>query len=216
MLPVAMKISHFSILGTILIFFLFTFQAFAIDTETTGSGDWSNASIWSNGVPTNNEDVRINAGHEVIFNIESSNTIRTLLVNGTLDFSTTRNTRMIASLIVISENPDFNVDNDSCSHNHSGGHQHGVGAAFRVGTVENPIPAGVNATVTLKYVSGLDQNCAPGIIAHGGAMEFHGADIGQTWVKLGKNFRKNTNPNRIEVLDSIQWKIGDQIIVYFN
>ncbi len=57
--------------------------------------------------------------------------------------------------------------------------------ALEVGTPERPIDAGRTALIRLAYIAGMDKESCPAIVCCGGRMDFHGAPLNRTWVKLG-------------------------------
>jgi hypothetical protein len=76
-----------------------------------------------------------------------------------------------------------------------------------------PIPAKHRAVIRLTYVEGLDANSCPAIISCGGRMDFHGAPLQRTWVKLGR-----TNENGYDFETHLagvvtDWKKGDRILL---
>ena len=57
--------------------------------------------------------------------------------------------------------------------------------ALEVGTPEQPIPASNTALIRLHPSRGMDKESCPAIVCCGGRMDFHGAPLSRTWVKLG-------------------------------
>ena len=62
--------------------------------------------------------------------------------------------------------------------------------ALEVGTPDQPIDARHTALIRLTYVNGLDRQSCPAIVCCGGRMDFHGAPLSRTWVKLGAAVKK--------------------------
>src|SRR5262249_39843973 len=69
-----------------------------------------------------------------------------------------------------------------------------------------------SALIRLHYVSGLDKQSCPAIVCCGGRMDFHGAPMTRTWVKLGETAKAGAD---VVMLDEAVtgWKAGDQVIV---
>ena len=65
-------------------------------------------------------------------------------------------------------------------------------AALEVGTADHPIAAGHTAMIRLALVKGLDPENCPAIVCCGGRMDFHGAELSRSWVKLGKPAAKGS------------------------
>src|SRR5262249_16936886 len=84
--------------------------------------------------------------------------------------------------------------------------------ALEVGTPDQPIDASHTALIRLAYVNGLDKQSCPAIVCCGGRMDFHGAPLSRTWVKLGATAKKGDTV--ITLSESVSgWKPGDRIIV---
>lgn len=182
--------------------------------ETVQSGEWTSPSTWNeNRVPSQGDDVRINTGHTVVYNQYSSQDIRFVHIKGKLEFSRAQDTLLSAGAIVISSADAIDLDS-TCSNHHvgHGGHNHGgMSPTLEVGTIDNPIPANVNAKIQLAYFSDMDSNCQPGIIAHDGVFDVHGAKV-TSWLRLAQT----ANPGDTQlVLESapIGWKTGDTVVI---
>jgi hypothetical protein len=85
-------------------------------------------------------------------------------------------------------------------------------AALEVGTSDRPIPAGRRAVIRLAPVPGLDPEECPAIVCCGGRMDFHGAEMPRTWVKLGaKAVKAKSTVSLAEPIPG--WRVGDRVIV---
>ncbi len=178
---------------------------------TVKSGKWSDPNIWDAGrVPGEGDNVVVETGHTVVYNVASSENIRLVHVRGRLTFSREINTRLDVGMLIVSGAETVDV-NGNCS-NHAGGHQHGqTRPVLEVGTPLRPIPADVTAKINLIHFSDIDQNCSPGIISYGGRMDFHGAPMQHTWLKLEN--AANKGAKSLTVTDNVAWQPGDRIIV---
>src|SRR6187551_3848197 len=75
--------------------------------KSAQSGAWSQASTWENGkIPAAGDRVQIRTGHEVAFDVESDEVIRSIHVAGQLVFARDRNTRLNVGLIKIQAGDD--------------------------------------------------------------------------------------------------------------
>src|SRR5207253_2112709 len=84
--------------------------------------------------------------------------------------------------------------------------------ALLVGTPDEPIPAPHTARIRLTYIEGLDRDSLPAIICCGGRMDFHGAPLSHSWVKLGADARKGSA--RLTLAEPVRgWKEGDKLVV---
>ncbi len=97
-------------------------------------------------------------------------------------------------------------------------HEDGRGAPGRsrptllVGTATRPIAAGHTAVIRLAEVAGLDPETCPAIVCQGGRMEFHGARVNPTWVKLGQTARAGDSSVLLD--RTVEgWKVGDRVIL---
>ena len=62
-------------------------------------------------------------------------------------------------------------------------------AALEVGTPDSPIPAHFTARIRLHFLEGMNRDDAPAISACSARMDFHGAPMSRTWVKLGADVK---------------------------
>ncbi len=195
-----------------LLLMLFGGSSFADSIKSLKSGAWSDATIWSSGrLPGQGDDVLVDSGHVVLYDISSDEAIHTIHVRGRLTFSREKNTQLDVGIIAISssETVDFNAD---CSkHQPSPTWADAPRPALEVGTMDDPVPNGVTARVRLTYFADLDPNCAPGIINYGGRMDFHGAPLNRTWVKMALSAAKGAQT--IKISEPVNWKVGDHIII---
>src|SRR5262249_23689570 len=84
--------------------------------------------------------------------------------------------------------------------------------ALQVGLPDAPIDAKHTATIRLVRFDAHDSKSCPAIVCCGGRMDFHGAPMGRTWVKLGTTAKKgDTSITLAETV--IGWRVGDHIII---
>ncbi len=179
------------------------------------SGDWSASETWEPGrVPQAGDRVVIRSGHRVVYDVSSEAVIRLVQVAGTLEFARDRPTRLEAGLIAVVASEEPSEDGFDC---HAAmADMPGMPGAARpsllVGSPGSPIPAGVSATIRLHYVEGMDKQSCPAIVCCGGRMEFHGAPMPQTWLKIRQT--ADAGATTLYVDESAEgWKPGDQVIL---
>ncbi|MCB0305718.1 MAG: hypothetical protein KDI38_18290 [Calditrichaeota bacterium] len=197
--------------GMAIIFLLSSFLN-AETQRSLKSGRWSDRTVWSgNSVPGQGDDVVVDSGHVVLYDVSSSEEIRTMHIRGKLEFSRSTDTQLDAGMIIITTaaTVDFNAN---CSMHQHGPHWEGVPLpALEVGSMDNPIPDGITARIRLKHFSGFDPDCAPGIICYNGRMDFHGKPVNKTWVKIAQSAMEGDNT--VTVAEAVDWQPGDRIIV---
>src|SRR5262245_6065367 len=177
------------------------------------SGAWSAPATWEGKkVPSAGSRVQVRQGHRVTYNVKSEQPIRMIHVAGTLSFALDRDTRLDVGLIKIQAGEEASEDGFDCDA-HAGGPEPGKPRpALEVGTPERPIEAGHTALIRLAYVDGLDKQSCPAIVCCGGRMDFHGAPLSRSWVKLGATAKKGDNT--VTLAEPVTgWKAGDRIIV---
>jgi hypothetical protein len=181
--------------------------------RSTASGRWSAPATWERGkVPTSGDRVQIRTEHDVVFDSSASAPIRSIHIAGTLRFDPDRETRLDVGLIKIQSGDDASESGFDCEIHVSAPDGHAAQPALLVGTADRPIASGHTALIRLTAVPGLNPEECPAIVDCGGRMEFHGAPVGKTWVKLGAMADKGDS--RITPSEPVAgWKPGDHIIV---
>ena len=200
------------------IFFAFTTAGVAADPPlllSVKSGPWSAKETWDQGrVPKAGDRVVIRAGHQVAYDVASEDVIRLVQIAGTLDFARDRSTRLEAGLITITANEEPAEEGFDCHAvmKEMKGMPESSRPALLVGRPGSPIPAEFSAIIRLHYIEGMDKLSCPGIICCGGRMEFHGAPMPQTWLKIRQT--ADAGAASVYVDEWAEgWKQGDQIIV---
>jgi hypothetical protein len=84
--------------------------------------------------------------------------------------------------------------------------------ALEVGTADQPIDARHTAVLRLVYIAGMDPDSCPAVVCCGGRMDFHGAALGRTWVKLGATARAGSAEVRLSE-PVTGWRVGDRVIL---
>ena len=212
-------------------------SATAAPVKSLRSGPWSDAKTWdASKLPGAGSHVIITAGTTVIYDIESEVAIREVQVNGKLTFARDRNTHLIVGLLRVTpqrsagETGVEDIDGhdhaekhgDKHSDEHSAEHsdEHGdiseddVNApALEVGTAAEPMPAKFTARIDLKYFEGMDREKLPAILCRPGArMDFHGAPMNRTWVKLGASLKKGDDV--VTLSEAVTgWRTGDRVVI---
>ncbi len=181
--------------------------------ESARSGLWSAASTWQGGkVPAAGARVLIRSVHDVTYDVESDAVIRGINVSGTLRFSRDRSTRLVVGLLKIQAGDAYSENGFDCEAHLDEPPAGTPRATLEVGSPEQPIPATVTATIRLAYVDGLDRQSCPAIVCCGGRMDFHGAALSRTWVKLAEP--AIAKASAVTLAEPVTgWRVGDRIII---
>jgi hypothetical protein len=177
------------------------------------SGQWSAPATWEGGqVPADGSRVQICTGHTVTYDLKSNRVIRSIHVAGTLRFAHDRDTRLDVGLMKIQPGNDPSEDGFDCEAHAMKPSADRPRPSLEVGTPDRPIEAGHTALIRLTYVDGLDKQSCPAIVCCGGRMDFHGASMNRTWVKLGATARKGDGV--LTLAEPVTgWKVGDRVIL---
>jgi len=198
---------------SVLFLLIFSLNLYSANIETVQSGNWSSPQIWSGGtIPGASDNVLIDSSHVVLYDVDSNDAIRLIHIRGKLEFSRTVNTNLVVGMIIISSKNSVDV-NANCSGMQNSGPLWFTAPrpTLEVGSMDNPIPGNITARIQLKYFSDMDQDCAPAIICYGGRMDFHGAPMNKTWLKLGATADQGSNT--LTLAEPANWKPGDHIII---
>ncbi|APW61567.1 G8 domain-containing protein [Paludisphaera borealis] len=186
--------------------------------RSADSGPWSAASTWEGGrAPGAGDRVLVREGHHVLYDVDSATVIRAVHVSGVLRFATDRDTRLDVGLLRVQPGDDVSEEGFECAPHaakpaDSGQAASTPTAALEVGTADEPIVAGRRALIRLTYIEGMDKESFPAIVACGGRMEFHGAPMARTWVKLQRT--ADVNQTLVFLNEPVEgWKPGDRVIL---
>jgi hypothetical protein len=181
--------------------------------RSAGSGLWSKAATWEGGkIPGAGARVQIRTGHTVVYDIKSEHAIRMIHVAGKLSFAPDKDTRLDVGLIKIQPGDDASENGVDCDAHVADTKPTLPRATLEVGTPERPIDAKHNALIRLVYFAGMDEKSLPAIICCDGHMDFHGAPLSHSWVKLGATARQGA-ANIILAQKVTGWRAGDRVIV---
>lgn len=179
--------------------------------RTAHSGPWSAAGTWEGGKqPGAGVAVLVRAGHTVTYDVKATEAIRSLHIAGTLTFATDRDTLLNAGLIRVQQDEDTSEEGFECdAHVATDGVTRG---ALLVGTADAPVDAKHTALIRLVMFEGMNPESLPAIVDCGGRMEFHGAEMSRTWLKLGSTAEKGVST--LTLAEPVTgWKVGDKLVI---
>jgi hypothetical protein len=191
-------------------------KTISFSIHSAKNGNWSQPSTWREGrLPVAGENVQITPGTVVTYDLSDSPPIRTIHVAGTLRFSREKSTALSVGLLKITPGQACSEDGFVCDA-HAAPPVTPVTdnarPALEIGTVGQPIPAGVKATIRLVYFDGMDKETLPAIMSCGGRWDVHGAPMNHTWVKLGADAKKGDAT--VTLAQPVTgWNVGDRVIV---
>jgi hypothetical protein len=182
--------------------------------RSAGSGRWSEPKTWEGGkVPGAGARIQIRPGHVVTYDVADGPAIRFIHVAGILTFARDQSTRLDVGLIAIQPGDDPASENGFDCDAHAPEVAFGeMRPALEVGTPEQPIPDGVRATIRLRYFAGQNKESCPAIVCCGGRMDFHGAPLSRTWLKLDADAKKGDST--VVLAEPVTgWKAGDRVLI---
>jgi hypothetical protein len=180
--------------------------------RSKSSGSWSEPATWEGGkVPGPGARVLIRTGHRIVYDVKSDATIRAINIAGTLSFATDRDTRLDVGLIKIQPGDAYSEEGFDCDA-HADAGSTGPRPALEVGTPNQPVAAANTALIRLVYIPGMDKQSCPAIVTCGGRMDFHGAPLSRTWVRLGAAAK--VGDTVLSLAEPVQgWRVGDRVIL---
>jgi hypothetical protein len=148
----------------------------------------------------------------VTYDLDSAQAIRFIHVAGFLTFAADRNTRLDVGLIKIEQGENASEDGFDCDAHSPKIDPAQPTPALLVGTPERPIGAQWTAKIRLVRFEEQDRQTCPAIVCCGGRMEFHGAPMDRTWVKLGRTASKGESTALLaEAVTG--WRVGATVIL---
>ena len=180
------------------------------------SGPWSDPKTWEGGqLPAAGNSVQIREGHEIVYDRNSDQALRSIFVAGRLSFATDRDTRLDVGIITIQNGNDTTEHGFDCKGPSPVVDALKPKATLEVGSAETPIDAEHHALIRLVFFEGMDPQSAPAIVCCGGRMDFHGAPLNRTWLKLGEDAKKGSS--EVVAAEAVTgWRVGDRLIVVGN
>lgn len=195
--------------------YLLATSTFAEAVRSAQSGNWTAANTWENGrLPAQGDQVLIRPAHHVIYDRNASEPLRAVHIAGRLTFATDKDTRLDVGLIRIAADEKMTEEGFECdvAHDDHQGHAHGPQPTLQVGTPTKPVSAEHTALIRLVYFEGMDKKSLPAIVCCAGRMDFHGAPMSRTWVKLGD--QAAVGESRLFLSSKVEgWKAGDRILI---
>ncbi len=181
--------------------------------QSAKSGAWSSPQTWvGEKVPPSGASVQIRAGHRVVYDVKSSEAIRALFIVGTLSFATDRDTQLNVGLIKVQATEDTIEEGFNCDAHLPDPDPTKPRATLEAGTADKPVAAEHTALIRLVMFDGMDAQSLPAIVCCGGRMEFHGAEMNHTWVKLGATAKKGDAV--IPLAEPVTgWRVGDRVFL---
>lgn len=175
------------------------------------SGPWSAATTWEGGeVPASGMSVLVRTGHTINYDVIAAELLRSLHIAGTLSFATDRDTRLNAGLIRVQQDEEVSEEGFDCEAHAPQARR--KGGALLVGTAETPVEAKHTALIQLTLLEGMNPESCPALVDCGGRMEFHGAEMSRTWVKLGSTAKKGDAT--LTLAEAVTgWKAGDRVVI---
>ena len=124
-----------------------------------------------------------------------------------------RDTRLDVGLIKIQAGDDPGESGFDCEAHVTGGRRRKAErGVLEVGTADHPIARGTHGAHPAALVEGLDPENCPAIVCCGGRMDFHGAELSRTWVKLGAAAAKGSTA--VMLAEPVTgWRVGDRVIL---
>lgn len=156
-------------------------------------GSWFDPATWANGaVPGEGARVLIPDGVAVAYDQESAASIKTIRVDGALDFATDRDTFLEVDTLIVTDS-----------------------GALTIGTEADPVDADVNAVIQFADNGPIDVSWDPRLLSRGlvsmGSIEINGAEK-ETFLKVAVDpMRGDTTLTLEEPPEG--WRVGDKLVL---
>jgi hypothetical protein len=194
-------------------------QPLNFDVKSVRSGSWSDPQTWEPAaVPAAGQRVLVSSKTRVIYDRASDDVIRLIQVAGEMSFARDRNTALNVGLLKVQNSERCSESGFRCDLHavteagEPSEHPSGGTPALEVGTSDEPIPAQFTARIRLHYMEGMSKDDAPAISACSARMDFHGAPMNRTWVKLGSSVK--AGDGKVTLAEPVTgWRVGDEVIV---
>lgn len=156
------------------------------------NGEWDNPATWDRGIPTANANVLIPANVDVVLDSIQREELRTVRVDGELEFAPNVNTHLAVDTLVVSKT-----------------------GALEIGTEERPIAANVTARLVIADRGAIDTDWDPthvsrGLISHGHVSMF-GAQV-TAFVPIANSLTSGTTTIVLPQVPA-GWKVGDRLVL---
>src|SRR5262249_27843894 len=150
--------------------------------------------------------------HSVVYDVAGKDAIRAVHISGTLRFAADKDTALAAGLIKIQPGESTAEDGFDCDAHVEVPKDGERRPALEVGSPDRPIEAGHTAVIRLVYFEGMDKDPCPAIVCCAGRMDFHGAPLNRSWVKLGAAAKAGDSAVTLAE-PATGWRVGDRVIV---
>ncbi len=156
-------------------------------------GSWFDPATWANGaVPGEGARVLIPDGVSVDYDGESAASIKTIRVDGALDFATERDTFLEVDTLIVTDS-----------------------GALTVGTEADPVDADARAVIQFADNGPIDVNWDPRLLSRGlvsmGSIEINGAEK-ETFLKVAVDPMKGDTTLTLEAPPE-GWQVGDKLVL---
>lgn len=153
------------------------------DVGALKSGAWSDPATWGGSRPGTGAQVRIPSGVTVIYDMESSPSLKTLEIFGTLAFSADKPTKLAARQI-------------------------SVRGSMTAGAPGAPVASGRGVEITLTGAATTAVG-DDGLTVDGGTLSLHGTSVGAGWSRLAAPAA--SGDTKITLTDAAAWPVGSEI-----
>lgn len=157
------------------------------------NGSWFDPATWANGaVPGDGARVVIPDGVAVVYDGESPASIKTIRVDGALDFATERDTFLEVDTLIVTDS-----------------------GALTIGTESDPVDADVRAVIQFADNGPIDVNWDPRLLSRGlvsiGSVDINGAEK-ETFLKVAVDPMKGDTTLTLEAPPE-GWQVGDKLVL---